>query len=365
MALIGKKQKMKHTTRTKKSQKESIGEAAALTEPTASKPAVPRKRTLIERIIDPQRELRAAVDDETRLARVLFIWSKGAHAGQLLEITPKMIELATPHQRLQLAAILVEAGKLTDATYLAAKTYRNTPDLLSQVRYPALTLALSKMQPDIVADLEKEVEVLERYVQARDVFRDLILANKGSIAVVGNSPVLLEDEKGSEIDKHNIVIRFNNFQTGPKLRLSTGSKTTIWFRMPHLYSNWRRDRGGFDLTVLAGQGAFYRTHNAQDVMVDCDMRGVPYQIIPHAVYNALRQDHGIGAPSKGILCLKWLHEILGSLEEVSIHGFKMVDQGPAETNHYFDQGHPASKHPHDWENEYRALSALAPNGFLS
>lgn len=31
------------------------------------------------------------------------------------------------------------------------------------------------------------------------------------IAIVGNSPILLEKEYGEEIDAHDIVVRFNNF----------------------------------------------------------------------------------------------------------------------------------------------------------
>lgn len=48
-----------------------------------------------------------------------------------------------------------------------------------------------------------------------------------SIIVVGNSPSLLSQKKGNEIDKFDIVIRFNRFET-ENLEEYTGIKTDIW-----------------------------------------------------------------------------------------------------------------------------------------
>lgn len=46
-----------------------------------------------------------------------------------------------------------------------------------------------------------------------------------NIAIVGNSPILLNNEYGQEIDSHEMVIRFNNFVTNGYER-HTGKKTT-------------------------------------------------------------------------------------------------------------------------------------------
>jgi hypothetical protein len=45
------------------------------------------------------------------------------------------------------------------------------------------------------------------------------------IAIVGNSPILLEKELGKEIDSHDMVIRFNNFKIDGYEK-HCGSKTT-------------------------------------------------------------------------------------------------------------------------------------------
>ena len=48
-----------------------------------------------------------------------------------------------------------------------------------------------------------------------------------SVIVVGNSPSLLSQKKGNEIDNFDIVVRFNRFKT-ENLEEYTGIKTDIW-----------------------------------------------------------------------------------------------------------------------------------------
>lgn len=48
---------------------------------------------------------------------------------------------------------------------------------------------------------------------------------KLTIAIVGNSPILLNEEYGDEIDQHDVVIRFNNFVIDGYEK-HTGKKTT-------------------------------------------------------------------------------------------------------------------------------------------
>ncbi|MFB2549462.1 glycosyltransferase family 29 protein [Ensifer soli] len=49
-----------------------------------------------------------------------------------------------------------------------------------------------------------------------------------SIAVVGNSPRLVEKRQGGEIDAHDVVVRINDGRTAPH-EASTGSRTTVRF----------------------------------------------------------------------------------------------------------------------------------------
>ena len=50
---------------------------------------------------------------------------------------------------------------------------------------------------------------------------------KGNYSIVGNSPVVLENKNGFNIDQSDNVIRFNNFQI-KNYEYSVGTKTNIW-----------------------------------------------------------------------------------------------------------------------------------------
>ncbi len=52
------------------------------------------------------------------------------------------------------------------------------------------------------------------------------------VAVVGNSPTLLHEKKGDEIDSSDIVIRFNNAPLFKNNLKHTGSRTDIWVMSP-------------------------------------------------------------------------------------------------------------------------------------
>lgn len=326
-------------------------------------PKISAKRTLRERIINPSPSISAASDLDERRNRVLFLWSKGAHAGKLGDIAPEMLENADPEERLKLATILLESGQMTLAVALAVETYSAHSGLLARCRYPALTLALSRMQPDLVAHLAPEVAVLEEFSSQGDLFADMLTANRDSIAVVGNSPCLLEREVGAEIDEHAVVIRFNNYQVAPHMAKSTGRKTTVWVHTNGYSWLWRRDRAHFELSILPGRAGFYRTLNGQDPILDHALRGLACDFVPHAIYHELLRIHDIGAPSMGLMSLTWIHQILGGLDQASLYGFRMLDQPRFHTREYFDQGHPSAKHPHDWVREYAVLRSLAPDRF--
>ena len=57
------------------------------------------------------------------------------------------------------------------------------------------------------------------------LFKDVFPA--GNYAIIGNSPILLEGNKGKAIDNADYVIRFNNFQV-KQFENSVGTKTDIW-----------------------------------------------------------------------------------------------------------------------------------------
>lgn len=57
----------------------------------------------------------------------------------------------------------------------------------------------------------------------------LKLVKEKSVAVVGPAPYLLEHQKGKEIDKHDIIVRLNDFIPLKKNRKHYGTRTDIMF----------------------------------------------------------------------------------------------------------------------------------------
>ena len=55
-----------------------------------------------------------------------------------------------------------------------------------------------------------------------------LFENKKKIIIIGNSPKILEYERGKEIDKFDKIVRFNTFEI-KNFEKHTGTKTDIWF----------------------------------------------------------------------------------------------------------------------------------------
>lgn len=322
-----------------------------------------KRAALFRRVLAPERELSRIREPGRRVKSLLFLWKKGAHAGQLGVISDDMVAAASPAERICLAAVLVEVGKISRAVLIAQEVLESAPESFRAVRYPALTQALWRLRPDLMEGYASEGRILDAFARQGDLFAKITRANAGSIAVVGNSPALLERAEGTEIDAHQMVIRFNNFEIQPAQRAFTGSRTTVWFRSWAYEWLWRRDGIALDLAVLPGIGGFYRQANGQDALIDHALRGQDCAFIPYRVYHDLRKSHGVMAPSLGLLCLSWLSQILGGLEAVDIYGFRLIDQPQFKTRQYFSNAKAQETHAHDWQREYRALCALSPERF--
>ena len=60
----------------------------------------------------------------------------------------------------------------------------------------------------------------------------ILTASPPTVAVVGNSPDLLGQGKGEEIDSHDLVVRFNKISAETAQEEHTGKRTDIWVMSP-------------------------------------------------------------------------------------------------------------------------------------
>ena len=186
------------------------------------------------------------------------------------------------------------------------------------------------------------------------------LANRAlRIAIVGNSPVLLGQGQGPEIDAHDIVIRFNTAALETDYAADTGIKTDVFVLRQSVFS---RDlvTGLHDKDIIVTGPDFYNftrgkmvacQHLANDCRVGMISKDVRVGLI----------DLLWGTPSSGISILAAVHVARGSLAGVSTYGFAFTDQvGENASDANFFRANRASPR-HSWAGE-AALFARMRNG---
>jgi len=157
-----------------------------------------------------------------------------------------------------------------------------------------------------------------------------LLENK-TFAIVGNSPKELGLRKGPHIDSHDIVFRFNNFDTGPDYSDDYGSKTDVWVCSFCKDINFiMLDR----VKVLCPLPLNNEHHLKKYGNTNIEMyRKILPECIPVDYFNELIKD--IPNPSTGLAFLYWVYKEIGEINPNDIFGFSFFDKGFK--HHYFDE----------------------------
>lgn len=185
------------------------------------------------------------------------------------------------------------------------------------------------------------------------------LANRNcqrfSVAVVGNSPSLLNRSDGSQIDQHDIVVRFNAASLAERYHQHTGTRTDLWVVSPGLAGTQRtmptKAMALSGINPLAGQSRFWRS---------IAKRGIPQlaQFDQRFWYQLVKQLQA--PPSAGLLTLRGLASQHKHLE-VNAFGFSTPDdlrKRPAAGEHYCDNRTGSTRH--NWQKEAILLSDEFP-----
>lgn len=183
-----------------------------------------------------------------------------------------------------------------------------------------------------------------------------------SIAIVGNSPCELNKRKGSDIDAHDVVIRFNNFQINQELELDYGKKTTIWACTPTLESlKLREDLGSFDF-VITPKVNNYIPEFRSSCLLNMGHAGIDVALFDVAHFM---RKYDMRVLSLGLLVILWLAENSDQFKQVSIYGFSLIDQLNG-VKHYFSGDPSAGKQLsfHKWSKEALVLNSLIETGVI-
>lgn len=172
--------------------------------------------------------------------------------------------------------------------------------------------------------------------QKENSFEEKIL-NAKSVAIVGNAPNVLGQNKGKEIDDHDIVIRINNFQL-KQYKADVGTKTDIWFKdMGTLYGN---NTVSYDTDILNVISYNYWNTAFQIHLFNPDsIANRPLYFTPTNVYETITPiiAPAIPFPTTGYIAILWTYSLLKSFRNVDIYGFSFLDENVTTYNYYYDK----------------------------
>jgi glycosyltransferase involved in cell wall biosynthesis len=150
-----------------------------------------------------------------------------------------------------------------------------------------------------------------------------------TVAVIGNAKSLLNQKLGDEIDKHDIVIRFNRALQYPINKITHGSKTDIWVVWQAKEYENIKPICEVQKTV---QAAYF---------LGCENKNI--EVAPGKVYDDLMSKLGKD-PSSGLVILEWLSRL--NPKSVSVYGFDWKETPSIHEKHtsnYMDTLHDFEK----------------------
>jgi len=209
--------------------------------------------------------------------------------------------------------------------------------------FPALLLVLPdesryrSMRNKSVA-LETRLSTIDQFIEQ---------SCSDSIAVVGNSPREMGNGYGPEIDRHELVIRFNNLTKLCDHSADYGQKTDLWIQSPA----FRTDPASpvcHDIGI-SGQDPRLRPTRYWERLSQLDNQ---LYCFPSATWHQLVKQLE-APPSAGLLTLATLASSEHNTFRLSIYGFSEIQDEPNQTNHYSDRT-PRSER-HNWDEEAKMI----------
>lgn len=248
------------------------------------------------------------------------------------------------------AAVALEASDVSDAINTCRPALN--ADENAQMRMPAALVA-ALHQGDVLDTRWSHlcVQALARASEAERALLAIFADTSLRICLVGNSPCEKGRKSGKQIDDHDVVIRFNNFEASSDFADDYGRKTTIWARARGNVDMWRRPYSQFSHVIFTGSDLRYHAATAYDV-VDAYNEGGSPAFVPARVYSKLTQELD-NQPSAGLAIAYWLKQYRGSPDgkNFSIYGMALDDQEPTRSSQYFNNKLSRSRYAHNWTRE--------------
>jgi tetratricopeptide (TPR) repeat protein len=268
--------------------------------------------------------LASSTTESTVLKYLSYAWEKESANTSKYE---KLLELVNPLTDnpilvAMLGAYGFEAGdKLGSLKFARALIDRKEGRRLK--KYASWYSYCSNYYPLIkTANDRRAVELTQEFTDGSD---DLIrrIQNAQRVVIVGNSPREVGKKQGADIDRADLVIRFNNYPVDSSFDVDYGTRTDVWVRS---VGSWVEERklNQFEHVVIAGTNLLGRGFNMTHFMeiLDTDISGSVFNEKYHYELIDLLK----GPPSAGLMMLYMVYRIRGSLSSQDVYGFGFIDQ---------------------------------------
>lgn len=228
---------------------------------------------------------------------------------------------------------LIESNKKRELEYVLAR-YREKHGTWNFDKC-LLTSKLMEVEPDH-KKFDKTI-FIEKMLSQNTISNILFeLTKDKSVAIVGNAGSEIGKNKGSEIDSHDIIIRFNNYPMSGYEK-DYGTRTNIWVRNCERDIEERTKVTTYDL-VIWGPDLYHVCipQNNIDVLYELFMEYRKSAThIPSEVYAELKKFGKIKRPTTGMLIIWIFYKMYGHLKNISLYGFSFLEENP-DGKHYYD-----------------------------
>lgn len=161
---------------------------------------------------------------------------------------------------------------------------------------------------------------------------DCLAIENSTVAVVGNGPSVLDAQEGETIESHDIVMRFNNFDTAEEYQGFVGHRTDVWVTncFYDIYvPNPVPPVVLCPLPITRQPGLAFKHYRVDEGVLGEVSKNIV--LIPTDLFSEL--EGRCWNPSTGISLIYWLYRILGnSLRNIDLYGF---DFFRSTAHHYY------------------------------
>lgn len=282
--------------------------------------------------------------DACTLALYRRIWVRGRHSSALLGYVMFRRDLGLP-----LAPRHVPL--LTQAlAHLRPSPRRLALGLLAEAGgSPA-----GQFTEPVGSEIQASIRAMQGVWRAN--FADWLLQRGASgICVVGNAGSLIGSALGGAIDRHGVVVRFNQFSGGSASLADIGARVDVWVTSPGFAGPVPPD---VQWVVVSGPEMAFRLQDWS--RFEASRRwGAKVLTVPLLPWSELVRKLD-APPSAGLLFLAWARSLLGSWLPICAVGFgNAMDEG---ISYHHADPHRQPGRRHNWAAERRVLCAWQVEG---